>query len=810
MSPRVRPVLARVILYLSLTVTAAAQGTYYNSIDTSLSTFVTDLHNLIYPHTKISYNSFEETNVANYASRDTTGGQRVVTCVYSGYQHVYTPPFAWGLFSREHTWCHSWMPTHPSESGPEYADQHHLFPTHQNNANGRRSNHPLGLVSSVDYQFLDGKLGTNGAGETVYEPRASQKGDAARALFYMAVCYNGVSGNDWTFNALNNTRLPSLSEAPQSVELLLQWHDEDPPDAWEKGRNDYIYSIQGNRNPFVDHPEYADIIDFNTLTKKTASAPVLADEPTNYPAGYGTPTLASTSITVTWTDASGAVPPTGYLLMANTSGTFTDPTDGTAYADDTALGDGSAQVNVAQGTQSCTFTGLTPSTNYSFKLVPYNGAGSARNYRTASFPSALVQTYATSAGSGSSSTTDISSITYSYHQDFDTLAATGTTVSWTNNSTIEGWYLNKTSYTVGTGSSNTGAVYSYGSSGAAERALGSAASSGSGTLFYAVKFTNSSGRVITRLPVQYAGEQWRNGGNTTGQSLTFEYKVNASGIDDASGWTAVPALNFTGPVATGTAAALDGNASGNRSTVSAVITVTVQPGETVWLRWTDLNDSGNDHGLAVDDFWLNINGEALPAELTSFTARAAGRGAELRWSTASETDNLGFEVERRELNRLGIGTLDQSTDESMHQWSRIAFIPGHGTTNAPHAYSYVDPSASGTVQYRLKQLDRDGSFAYSGTVEFTAPVPVSFSLAQNSPNPFNPSTRIRFTLPAAAPSVLTVHNALGQQVAVLAQGMFAAGRHTVPFDASHLAGGIYFARLSSGTRTAVIKMTLLK
>ncbi len=253
-----------VTLLLAIQVAWAQVSTYYQGIDTASATFVSDLHNLVYPHTKLSYSI---TKVADIAARDTTGGQKYVDCVYSGHREVYTPPWSWGTFSREHTWCHSWMPTYSSTSGPEYSDLHHLFPTHQNNANGRRSNHPLGVVVNVSYQYLDGKLGTNAGGQVVYEPRDQQKGDAARALFYMATAYHGVNGNDWSFGHLNTVTLPALSEAPQDVELLKQWHAQDPPDPAEVARNDSVQKYQGNRNPFVDHPEYAKVVDFVTMTK---------------------------------------------------------------------------------------------------------------------------------------------------------------------------------------------------------------------------------------------------------------------------------------------------------------------------------------------------------------------------------------------------------------------------------------------------------------------------------------------------------------------------------------------------------------
>ena len=274
------------VLLLVSSITVWAQSTYYDGIDTSKSTIVTDLHNLIYPHTRITYDNFDETNIANFASRDTTGGQKAVNCVYTGFIYVYTPPFTWTVFSREHTWCQSWMPT-VNISGftnrREYSDQFHIFPVHQDYANVRRSNHPLGTVKTVSYQYMEGKLGTDSLGHTVYEPRDAQKGDAARALMYMAVCYNGVDGYDWTFHHLNTVTLPdSLSEAPQDVNLLVQWTKRDPPDTWELARNEYVYGIQGNRNPFVDHPEYVDVINFNTLTKKTADTTTGGGSGTNH------------------------------------------------------------------------------------------------------------------------------------------------------------------------------------------------------------------------------------------------------------------------------------------------------------------------------------------------------------------------------------------------------------------------------------------------------------------------------------------------------------------------------------------------
>lgn len=240
---------------------------YYDAVDSTSFNFINDLKARVRaPYTKISYNNYDETMIAQYAHVDTAGGQQVVNCVYSQFHYVYTPPFDWLPISREHTYCHSWMPSYSSTSTNEYADQHHLFPTQQNNANGVRSNHPLGEVVTPVSTFILGTLGNSEQGYMVYEPREVQKGDAARALLYMALRYDDLNGLNWTFDYLNNTTLPNLSEGPQNIETLLTWHFQDLPDGYERGRNDYIQSIQQNRNPFIDHPFWVNRINFGDLS----------------------------------------------------------------------------------------------------------------------------------------------------------------------------------------------------------------------------------------------------------------------------------------------------------------------------------------------------------------------------------------------------------------------------------------------------------------------------------------------------------------------------------------------------------------
>ena len=248
----------------------------YSSLNVSNTNFLTSLSAQIYPHQSTFYGNYDETMVKLFAARDTTGGQKVVTCVYSSENYVYTEPFDFSHISREHSYCHQWMPTNPADGSAaapnnverkEYNDQHHLFPTNQDDVNAVRSNFPMGEIVTVQSSYLQSKRGQNALGQTVFEPRASHKGDFARAIMYMATCYNGQTD---AFGAVQNWKLKNPISATiaygQDQNLLKKWHYQDPPDAWEISRNDFVDSLQGNRNPFVDSMRYACFIDFSNMT----------------------------------------------------------------------------------------------------------------------------------------------------------------------------------------------------------------------------------------------------------------------------------------------------------------------------------------------------------------------------------------------------------------------------------------------------------------------------------------------------------------------------------------------------------------
>ncbi|MNK02313.1 Extracellular ribonuclease precursor [compost metagenome] len=234
-------------------------GNYYNSINSSNTSFLTSLSALINPHTVITYANYKSTVMAQFEIRDTTQGKSFVVCSYTGEKKVFDEPFDWTTvgYSREHTFSHSWMPSYPADgtpAKPEYSDQHNLYPVNQNQANSPRSNHPMGIVTgTVLHSYQGGKTGYNGS-QIVYEPRNEQKGNAARAMFYMATAYNGIAGQTWS--------LPT----GQDQEILKIWHLADQPDNYEIARNEYIFSQQGNRNPYVDSVQFACYVSFSNMS----------------------------------------------------------------------------------------------------------------------------------------------------------------------------------------------------------------------------------------------------------------------------------------------------------------------------------------------------------------------------------------------------------------------------------------------------------------------------------------------------------------------------------------------------------------
>jgi hypothetical protein len=244
--------------------------------------------------------------------------------------------------------------------------------------------------------------------------------------------------------------------------------------------------------------------------------------------------------------------------------------------------------------------------------------------------------------------------------------------------------------------------------------------------------------------------------------------------------------------------------------------VNVQGGLNMRMHLSTVN-----HKIYVADFMTSILGtnrsfiaavdggsDPLPVELVSLTASSKVMNVELKWKTATEINNYGFEIERSRNQKSEVRS--QNTTEV---WSGVGFVEGSGTSNALKEYSFTDKNIlTGRYSYRLKQIDRDGKFSYSQEVEVTINgIPKEFTLEQNYPNPFNPTTNIEFTVPVNGRATLKVFNEIGQEVATLFDGITESDQyHQVTFNAANLSSGMYFVKLQSGERTQLKKMMLLK
>lgn len=181
---------------------------------------------------------------------------------------------------------------------------------------------------------------------------------------------------------------------------------------------------------------------------------------------------------------------------------------------------------------------------------------------------------------------------------------------------------------------------------------------------------------------------------------------------------------------------------------------------------------------------LGYGDPLLPVELASFTSTVNKRDVSLNWTTTSETNNSGFEIQRSAANG---------------QWTRVAWISGKGTSVIPNNYTYADRNLnSGSYSYRLKQVDYNGAFEYFNlNNEVVIGAPDRFAVSQNYPNPFNPVTKINFDLPYDSKVSIKLFDISGKEISTLTNNPMSSGYHTISFDASSLTSGVYFYRISA-------------
>ena len=269
--------------------------------------------------------------------------------------------------------------------------------------------------------------------------------------------------------------------------------------------------------------------------------------------------------------------------------------------------------------------------------------------------------------------------------------------------------------------------------------------------------------------------------NTT-HLIVVKYTFNSSSNDDTTGIFIDPDVSGDEPVS------FDAEGITSENDAGGIGSILLRQGSTTNAPNLSLS------GIRIGITWGDL---PLPVELISFSASVVDAHVNLKWSTATEVNNYGFEVERK--------------NGSSEVWNKIAFIKGNGNSNSPKNYYYVDENVtSGKYYYRLKQTDFDGKFNFSKVVEVNISNPEVYKLNQNYPNPFNPVTNIKYEIPKAGKVRLVIFDMLGRKLQTLVNEYQNAGRYNIQYNAGKLASGTYFYEIQSGNYIEVKKMILLK
>lgn len=397
--------------------------------------------------------------------------------------------------------------------------------------------------------------------------------------------------------------------------------------------------------------------------------------------------------------------------------------------------------------------------------------------------------------SGLAAQTSLSAVGVPVHQNFDGLASSGSGIPWTDNATVPGWYSNLATYSTSNGGSTAGALYSFGSTGSSERALGSLASGSTGTIIYAWRLANDTGQPIDALRIAYVGEQWR-AANTSPQTLFFEYQVAAPGVitdadSPSTGWVSFSALDFPSVVNT-TSGTLNGNLDANRRMLAAVLPVSVPPGHEVWLRWRDVDDPGSDHGFAIDH--VTVTPLVAPASALDSLCEVQSSGflPSPRLGHTVQVEGIvtaiignGFFAQYADAERAGDPACTASAS------SGIFLFRGSGYSSAPTVAVGDRVRLRGVVteflpasaqdQFVLRQLTATGASGGQQVLASSQPLPTPVALSATSD-----------LAPGIAPDHL--YRYLGMRVALPSMRVGGPGLGSIDqANATATATGVFFA-----------------
>lgn len=790
---------------------AAIPSGYYNSAeDLSGTSLRLALHNIIDDHIKVSYtpgvwNAFGTTDLKDNGK---------VWDMYTHIEWTYqtdqqtTGSTMAGSYNREHSWPKSWFGDDNRESYYGYTDLYHLYPV-QGTSNSTRNNNPYGEVGVATYTSANGSksgsardgLGYSG---TVFEPIDEYKGDLARTYFYMCTRYYTEDANWSDVEMSNKTELK-----PWALDMLLEWHENDPVSQKELDRIEAVFAIQENRNPFIDHPEYVQAIwdpNWSGISVPVATAATSVDE---------------TGFTANWETVNTA---TGYYLYVSGSSDFASHV-GTYNEKDMG------------NTTSASVSGLTHSSTYYYRVKAYNDSYSSTYSNTITANTDLILSSPTAQAASSVGITNFTANwtsvdnASSYLLDVSTQSDFSTFVSTYEQKNTG----NVSSYAVSGLNSNTPyyyrvmAIAATDSSELSNTISITTNSPSDGGVFIseyiegssynkAIEIFNNTGAAIDLS--QLTLSLCPNGAATPEKNMTFSgtlenraayvvcHKSSDADILAVANKIEDPAsvIYFNGDDVVqlyynGELVDCIGNAPHPNDNYFVKDVTLVRKAE--YISGSTTYSETEWDSYAKDTFsYLGSHTAAeaaTPIVLSDFTARYEGESVILDWTTASELENAHFNIYRND--------------------SLINSVLGSGTSSETHSYSYTDSLCTvGSNTYCLASYSysnvetRFDSMTCTVMIQSTdiADLPGSFYLGSPYPNPFNPITHLPLDLEKNTDVSIQVYSLEGKSVMKTKTLSLSAGSHDLVVDGSKLTTGIYIVSVSTDDTVRRQKISLVK
>lgn len=523
----------------------------------------------------------------------------------------------------------------------------------------------------------------------------------------------------------------------------------------------------------VDDAERLCIDDFSITDYGTSADP----EPSNHVTSFTATADGHNEIDLTWSDNNGSQAAAGHLVLINTSGSFSDPVDGTAQSNDTDLSDNAGVYNVSSGTQAYSWTSLNSETTYYFKIWPYTNSGEDIDYKTDGTVPTANATTGTAPASPTASTIYISEVS-------DASSSGSEYIEIYNNSSNAVDLSSSKIVQVDNSDNSSEYVFDFGSDGSGDTHIPA-----NGLL------------IVTRGDDQSAFETtWS---TSLGSSVTFN-SGNSNlyiGTGTAHRWR----LRDGGTANTDDGTLLD-------DTDGAVAGSSKRHYQDPVDTWTSDNSSNATPGTLEGN-----QDTSLPVELSLWTATSNNGRVELLWSTDSEIENQGFIISRKEQSQVSF--LELASFES------DPGLIGHGSTSARQTYSYIDKNirAGTTYEYRLSDVDYSGKTTHHRIVTVTArgvadaALPVSATIQRAYPNPFNPTVNIELNIShdASSPVQVAIYDLNGRLVRTIGMDAPIAGVQQTTWNGLHNEGhavesGIYIAQVVNGRTSEFLRLTLLR